>query len=182
MLKKQKMLCHCLFCVALGVCLICCISCGVKKSVTTDQGYAVPTDSAYRKAVIHHFEADQNLIKKHPNADVLCENATFQELLQIGTIPMIVKTASSSSLREPDTIILKVRLTYVLETKQLHGKMKTGPAIMTAQVRLIDASTGKTVHEKHIALADQPAIKSTEDPSELGKLIARHVSQVVQIK
>lgn len=180
-LGKQKIFCHCFLILILSIGLLSFIACTVNKIISTYPHDATPTESAYRKAVIHPFEADQDLIKNHPNAGVLCENATFHELLKIGAIPMIVKTASTS-LREMDTIIVKVRLTSVSETKQIHGKTKTGPAKLTAQVRLIDASNGRTVHDKNISLADQSSIKSTGDAPELGKLIARYISQIVRSK
>jgi len=182
MFRKQKSFCRCLVFLPISLCLLSLTACGLNKIIPADHKDAAPTANAYRKAVIHSFEADQNLLNKHPNAAILCENATFQELLKIGTIPMIVKTASSSALRESDTIIIKVRLTSAREIKQIPGKTKASPAFMTAHVRLIDASTGKTVHDQYVSLANQPSIKSTEEPSELGKLIALHVSRVIQSK
>lgn len=179
MFRKQKSFFRCLIFLAISLCLISLSGCVVKKIITDPEDKNLRT-GAYRKAVIHQYEADQNLTQKHPHAAVLCENATFQELLRIGTIPMIVKTSSSASLRESDTIVIKVRLTYIRETTQTRGKTKTGPAVMTAQVRLIDASTGTTVHDQYISIANQPSVKSTEDPSELGKLIAMHISRIIQ--
>lgn len=163
----------------IGTCLLSLAGCGIKK-IIKDQEDKNLTAGAYRKAVIHQYEADQSLTQRHPNAAALCENATFQELLRIGTVPMIVKTSSSASLRESGTMIIKVLLTYRREIKQVRGKAKSGFAVMAAHVRLIDASTGKTVHEQYLSLADQPSIKSAEDPSELGKLIALHVRRVIQ--
>jgi hypothetical protein len=185
MLKNQKALYPYLVFLMISVCLFFLISCGGKKTLTSDQDQASQndtlTENTYRKVIIQNFEADQNLIKRHPNAAVLCKEATFQELLKIGTIPMIVKTVSAS-LRETNTIIIKVHLAYLSETQQIRGQTKTGPAKMTAQLRLIDASNGKAVHEKNLSIADQPSIKSTSNASELGKLIARHVSKVVRSK
>jgi hypothetical protein len=185
MFKNQKALYPYLVFLMISVCLFSLISCGAKKTLTSDQDQALQndtlTENTYRKVIIQNFEADQNLIKRHPNAAVLCKEATFQELLKIGTIPMIVKTVSAS-LRETNTIIIKVHLAYLSETQQIRGQTKTGPAKMTAQLRLIDASNGKAVHEKNLSLADQPSIKSTSNASELGKLIARHVSKVVRSK
>jgi len=185
MLKNKKTLYSYLIFLMISVCLLSLISCGVKKTATFNQDQVSQndtlTENTYHKVIIQNFEADQNLVKRHPNAAVLCKEATFQELLKIGTMPVIVKTVSAS-LREVDTIIIKVHLTYPRETQQIRGQTKTGPAKMTAQLRLIDASNGKTVHEKNLSLADQPSIKTTSNASELGKLIARHVSKVVRSK
>lgn len=185
MLKNQKALYSYLAFLMISVCLFSLISCSVKKTLTSDQDQAsqndILTENTYRKVIVQNFEADQNLVKRHPNAAVLCKEATFQELLKIGTIPMIVKTASAS-LRETNTIIIKVHLAYISETQQIRGQTRTGPAKMTAQLRLIDASNGKAVHEKNLSLADQPSVKTTSNASELGKLIAQHVSKVVRIK
>ncbi|MCK7477567.1 MAG: hypothetical protein M0C28_08860 [Candidatus Moduliflexus flocculans] len=100
MLKNQKALYPYLVFLMISVCLFSLISCGAKKTLTSDQDQASQndtlTENTYRKVIIQNFEADQNLIKRHPNAAVLCKEATFQELLKIGTIPMIVKTVSAS--------------------------------------------------------------------------------------
>ncbi|MEE9911227.1 MAG: hypothetical protein K4571_05840 [Deltaproteobacteria bacterium] len=182
MLKKQKVISHLLF-LWIGICLLSCVSGGGKKTVAMDREQtpreALLKESIYRKAVIHHFLADENLSRKYPDAAALCENTAFHELLRIGSIPMIVKTASSS-LQEADTIIVKVRLAFVREPRLDRDKAKAGLAKMTAMVRLIDASTGKTIHEKNISLTDQPAVSSTDQSSQLGIQIARHISQVVR--
>ena len=180
--KKQNTIYPYLVFLMISACLSASAACGVKNPVSPDQGQTPHgvqlMDNTYRKVVISNFEADQDLIRTYPNAAILCQEAAFQELMKIGTIPMIVKTASTFT-REANTIIVKVHLLYRREKQQIQGKSKTGPEKITAQLRLIDASNGKTVHENNITFSGQTSNKSGADTSELGKLIARHVSHVI---
>lgn len=182
MLKKQNTIYPHLVRLMIIACLSASTACGVKNPVTPDQDQtphgAQLMDNTYRKVVISNFEADQDVIRTHPNAAILCQEAAFQELMKIGKIPMIVKTASTFT-RETNTIIMKVNLRYRREKQQLQGKSKTGPEKITAQLRLIDASNGKTVHEYTISFSGKTSNKSGADIAELGKLIARHVSHVI---
>lgn len=181
-LKKQNTIYPYLICLMIIACLSASTACGGKNPVSPDQGQtphgAQLMDNTYRKIVIHNFEADQDVIRTHPNTATLCQEAAFRELMKIGTIPMIVKTASTFT-QETNTIIMKVHLRYRREKQQLQSKSKTVPEKITAQLRLIDASNGKTVHENNITLSGQTSNKSGADTSELGKLIARYVSHVM---
>jgi hypothetical protein len=62
------------------------------------------------------------------------------------------------------------------------GATKTGSAKLTAHVRSINASTGKTVHEKNISLADQQAMSFPGDAPGPGRPITRHVRRVIRSK
>lgn len=182
MFEKFDIFFRCFIFAVVSACLFLATGCGINKIIPTDQKGKVPMASAYRKAVIHQFEADQALAQKNPHAAGLCENATFQELLQIGTFPIIVKTSSSASLREAGTIVIKVRLAYIRETKQTRLKTKVVYEIMAAQVRLIDAATGETIHDQYVSLTDPPSTKASGNAAELGKWIARHINRVVENK
>ncbi len=124
---------------------------------------------------------------------MICENAAFEELLQTGYFTMIVKASSAASVREQATVIVKVRLVYGDTLRQGSVKKKTPAEAIIAEVRLIDASTGKTFHDEYVdastgktfhdeyvAAADSKS--SVFNPAELGKLVARHICRTVEKK
>ena len=83
--------------VLLCACLLWTAGCSVKKTLTT-----LPddrTEGVFQKAVIHGFDADRDVAEAIPSAATLCENAAFEELLQIGSFAMIVKASSPASVR-----------------------------------------------------------------------------------
>ena len=166
------------------ICLLSFSSCGRQKlTFIPDQGKTPqkdsPTENVYRKIILHNFDVDNTLSQNHPTIGAFCESATLRELLNIGTAPMIVKTAPKS-LREMDTIIVKVRLSSLRESQQIRGKTMASQEKMTAHVRLLDASTGKTIHEKEISLPGRTSGPSDADASELGLMIARHINRIVR--
>lgn len=179
MVKKQSVFYLYLVFLIMIICSVSFMSCGKKQSVIIDQDNVpkknIPRENTYRKIVIQNFEADNILIQNRPDALALCENATLSELLKISSVPMIVKTAPKS-IKEMNTIVVKVYLTFL----SVRGKSQNIGNKITAQLRLIDASTGKTVHEKYISLADPSASASPGIYTELGKSVARHVEKFVR--
>jgi hypothetical protein len=175
--ELQKIL-HCLILMSLCTCMLLATGCSVKKTVSIGEREDLPPAGAFHKAVIHKFEADEKLARRHPRAAMLCENAAFEELLQTGYFTMIVKASSVASVREQATVIVKVRLAYWGDTLHQEGaKKKTVAEAIMAEVRLIDASTGKTFHDEYVAAADSKSCVS--NPAELGKLVARHICRTV---
>lgn len=162
----------------LCTCLLWTTSCSVKKTLTTLPDER--TEGAFQKAVIHGFDADRDVAEAIPSAAALCENAAIEELLQIGFFTMIVKASSPASVREPATVIVKVRLTYGDTINRGHTKAKTGTQNIAAEVRLIDAANGKTFHSEYVPADAAGSSSSAGNPARLGKLVARHICQVVQ--
>lgn len=177
--KLQKIF-HCLILMSLCTCMLLAAGCSVKKTVSIGEREDLPPAGAFHKAVIHKFEADEDLARTHPRAAMLCENAAFEELLQTGYFTMIVKASSAASVREQATVIVKVRLVYGDTLRQGSVKKKTPAEAIIAEVRLIDASTGKTFHDEYVAAADSKS--SVFNPAELGKLVARHICRTVEKK
>lgn len=164
--------------VLLCACLLWTAGCSVKKTLTT-----LPddrTEGVFQKAVIHGFDADRDVAEAIPSAATLCENAAFEELLQIGSFAMIVKASSPASVREPATVIVKVRLTYSDTISRVRTKAKTGTQMIVAEVRLIDAANGKAFHSEFVPARGVRSSSLPGNPAELGKMIARHICQVVQ--
>jgi len=176
--NNYKNLFRCVIPALLCICLLWAAGCTVRQILPT--GADDRTTGAFQKAVIHKFDADRDVDEAFPSAATLCENAAFEELLQIGFFPMIVKASSPASVREPATVIVKVRLTYRDAISQSRAKAKTGTQNIVAEVRLIDAANGKAFHSEFVPARGVRSSSLPGNPAELGKMIARHICQVVQ--
>ncbi len=155
-------------------------SCGVKKTLR-QEGDKTADDVrvSYRKIILNSFETEEVLSKSSPGIAVVCENAALQELLDIGTAPMIVKT-SSRSFKEEDALIVRVRLVMTRITLKTRSKTPQHITKLTAQVRLLNGSTGKTLSEENIFVTDQPKNTDAENPKELGISVARHIDKFIR--
>jgi hypothetical protein len=154
-------------------------SCGVKRDVRDKGILPDGVEVSYRKIILNAFEAEESLSKSSPGIAAICENAVLQELLDIGTAPMIMKT-SARLLKEENTLIVRVRLAMThaapkTSTKSLQQKTK-----LTAQVRLLDASTGKTLSEENIFATDSAKNAAAGNPKELGISVARHIDRFIR--
>ena len=134
-----------------------------------------PLANAYHKLIIHDFESDNHLEKVSIHAVAACESATLNELLEIGAIHQIEKS-KSRTLRQESTLILKVYLTVDV----------TSPKNLSADIRLIDATTGRSVRIKRLSTADRSTGKTRTNPSKalsvptaLGEMIAQYVSETM---
>ena len=177
MKNNYKNLFRCVIPALLCICLLWAAGCTVRQILPT--GADDRTTGAFQKAVIHKFDADRDVDEAFPSAATLCENAAFEELLQIGFFPMIVKASSPASVREPATVIVKVRLTYRDAISHSRTKAKTGTQNIVAEVRLIDAANGKTFHSEYVPADDTGSSSLAGNPAGLGKLVARHICRVV---
>jgi hypothetical protein len=160
------------------VCLFLLFSCTgtrIVKYEDVDVRKEGPLANAYHKLIIHDFESDHNLEKISTHAVAACESATLNELLEIGAIHQIEKS-KSRTLRQDNALILK---TYITADG-------AGPTNLSADVRLIDAATGRTVRVKHLSTAGRPTGKTRTSPvkgqsvsTKLGQMIAQYVSETM---
>jgi hypothetical protein len=155
-------------------------SCSIKK-ILPPEGDKTRDDisTAYRKIILNSFETQEGLSKSSPDIAAVCENAALQELLNISSAPMIVR-APSRSIKEEDTLIVRVRLAMTHVTLKTHSKTPLHKTKLTAWVRLIDASTGKTLSEENIFTADHTIIPDTDHPKHLGIAVARHIDKFIR--
>ena len=182
---------------AMIILILCCIvvitSCGKPKTLKPDEDslwkQSAPLEKIYKKIIIQKFEIDQDLEKDLPEAALICESSVMNELLKKDVTSQIEKSRLSMS-REAGALIVKARIT----TLRLTGNIARGPAAaasgnaeMAADVKLIDAETGKTLRKKNLSTADQPTSPSSSAagsdralPSELGKMIAEYVNDAVR--
>lgn len=158
---------------ATAVCAGLLLSCSALKTVSIEPPEG-SLEGFYQKLVIQHFEMDPHLEKNRPDTATACESATLYEMLEIGTIPQIEK-AGNRSLRQSHTLILKAYL----------RPAGSGQAL-SADIRLIDAYTGKTVRTTTLPQTSAQKIKSgskrasgVDNPASLGIAIARYVSAVI---
>ncbi|HQK99986.1 MAG TPA: hypothetical protein PK090_04390 [Smithellaceae bacterium] len=153
--------------------MIALLSCTALKTVGIDEP-EIALDGVYRKVIIQRFDLDPQLAKTHPEAAAQCENAALQEMMNIGAVPQIEK-AGDATLRQRYAVVLKA---------YLRGG-QSGPAF-SADVRLIDAYTGKTLRQATLpgdsmsAAGPRPKRKTADvSAQELGVLIGEYVSTAV---
>lgn len=155
-------------------------SCSIKKVLPPEEDKTREDISvAYRKIILNSFETEEGLFKSSPDIAAICENAALHELLNIGTAPMIVKS-SSRSVKEQDTLIVRVRLAMTRVTQKTHSITPSHKTRLTAWVRLIDASTGKALSEENIFTADHTIISDADRPTQLGISVARHIDKFIR--
>ncbi|MFO7570858.1 MAG: hypothetical protein R6W75_13800 [Smithellaceae bacterium] len=162
-----------------GLCVCLLLSCTPFRMVKFDTPEDITKDgplrASYVKLIIHDFDSDPDIEKKDPGTAASCGAATLNELLTIGAIAQIEK-AKSRTLRQESALILKA---YITEGK-------TPKKDLSADIRLIDAFTGKTVRTKYLSTADRPPGKAqAKDKAtqsicdELGQMIARYISETM---
>ncbi len=135
---------------------------------------------AYFKLILNTFETDGHVARSYPSASTYCENAALRELLDIGATPMIIKSSSKTLKKQDDTLLVRVRLVMTHSTLKPRGSTAKRRTKLAAQVRLIDASTGKPVNETTL-FAPDPGKKSIKRSSrELGIAVARHIDQFMR--
>lgn len=154
-------------------CLMMLTSCDARKVHIIERGQQPETRAAsYQKINLNHFDAEERLAASSPGIAAACEDAVLRELMKIGSAPMIFKSAGS--LKQDNTLIVRVRLFLT------DAKAQRQPSPLTAHVRLIDASTGKTVNEENIAAPAPPKTSAPGTPGELGIAVARHIDKFMQ--
>jgi hypothetical protein len=146
-------------------------------------------EDTYNKIIIHRFEIEQYLEKIYPGAAAACENSAMDELLKIGSVPVIEK-ARSKSIREDHTVIVKARVTtlrIIHNTKQISGKASSRNSEMAVNLQLIDAATGRVLREKSLSSTQLTSPAAEENVSsqhtlsaELGIMIARFITSVIR--
>ena len=169
------------------------LSCSKTTSVRTSGQDALKSDKqledTYNKIIVHRFEIENLLEKNYPDAAAACENSTMDELLKIGSIPIIEK-ARSKSIREDHTLIVKARVTalrIIHNPKQVSGKASARNSEMTVNLQLIDAATGRVLREKSLSSTHHASAATEENGSfhytlstDLGVMIARFITSVVR--
>ena len=128
--------------------------------------------AAFQKIIFNAFESEDRLSSVRPGIATACEEAALNELMKIGSAPMIYKT-TSGLVKQENSLIVRVHLRFA------ESKTDRQPSKIIAYVRLIEASTGKTLNEENIAAP--PAKKSSkENPKDLGVAIARHIDKFIR--
>ncbi len=143
----------------------------------------VPLEKIYKKIIIQKFEIDQDLEKDFPDAIVICESTAMNDLLKKNVAPKIEKARLSTS-HEAVALIVRTRITTLkLASNSARGLSGAfvGNSEMTANVKLIDAETRKTIREKRLStdkLSDSSSDSSM--PYDLGKMIAEYIAETVR--
>jgi hypothetical protein len=174
-------------------CIIITISCGKSKTVKFDEEAAwkkdMPLEKVYKKIIIQRFEIAQDLEKDLPDAIVICESAAMNELLKKNAVSKVEKSRLSTS-REAGTLIVKARITTLrLASSSARGLggAYVGNSEMAADIKLIDAETGRTLRKKNLSTANNTYASSSTNvssdrtiPSDLGKMIAEYIAEAVR--
>ena len=162
-----------LLCGLIAAATIISLSCTALKTISVEEP-EITLEGAYRKVIIQRFELDPQLAKTHPEAATQCESAALQEMMSIGAIGQIEK-AGAGTLRQRYAVLLKA---YVRGDVSGSG--------FAADIRLIDAYTGKTMRQT--TLPDRSALKTGSgskvkaadaSAASLGALIGRYTSTAV---
>ncbi len=175
------------------ICIIITISCGKLKTVKLDEEVAwkkdIPLQKVYKKIILQKFEIDQDLEKDLPDAAVNCESTAMNELLKKDVASKIEKSRLSTS-RESSALIVKTRITTLrLASSSARGLggAYVGNSEMAADIKLIDAETGKTLRKKNLSSANNTYASSSTNvssdrtmPSDLGKMIAEYIAEAVR--
>ena len=172
-----------IFCIFIATCFfgLCCLSCHISPTVQPgDSGYQtdLPLDKQYKKIILFKFEADSFLEKKYPEAVALCENSAMAELLKKSSVSRIEKSGSGS-FRGAGAILVMVYIT----SARRGGK--TGGGELTADLKLMDAETGKIVRTNKLSTTKNTAAGKHKDsgngfPAELGQIIAEYLAYVIR--
>lgn len=157
------------------------LSCGKFLTIEPiDEKYA-PLDKVYKKIIVQKFEVDQDLEKEFPEAVITCESMTMNELLKKNAAPIIEKARLSTS-KDATALIVKTRITTIKmsssSSRGLSGD-HVGKSEMAAEVRLIDASTRKTLRKESLTtdnLSPSTPLSERAVPAELGKMIGEFIS------
>lgn len=157
------------------------LSCGKLITIEpVDEKYE-PLGKVYKKIILQKFEVAQDLEKEFPDAVITCESMTMNELLKKNAAPIIEKARLSTS-KDATAIIVKTRITSIKmassSARGLSGD-HVGKSEMAAEVRLIDASTRKTLRKESLSTDNlSPATPLSERtvPAELGKMIGEFIS------
>jgi len=174
-------------------CLFITISCEKSKTVRFDEEAAwkkdMPLEKTYKKIIIQKFEIDQDLEKDLPDAAVTCESTAMNELLKKDVTSKIEKSRLSTS-REAGALIVKTRITILkLASSSARGLggAYVGNSEMSADIKLIDAQTGRTLRKKNLSTSNNssaPSATGTNSdrtmPSDLGKMIADYIAEAVR--
>lgn len=173
-------------------CIIITVSCGKSKTIKLDKEAAWKKDAllekVYKKIIIQRFEIDQDLEKDLPDAAVICESTVMNELLKKDVTSQIEKSRLSTS-REAGALIVKARITILkLASSSAHGLggAYVGNSEMAADIKLIDAETGRTLRKKNLSTSNNSYTSSATGtgsdrimPSDLGKMIAEYIAESV---
>ncbi len=192
MIKKTKNHNKIFLFILILICIILAISCAKTKTVKPDEEAAwtrnAPLEKAYKKIIIQKFEIDQDLEKDLPDAAVTCESTAMNELLKKDITSKIEKSRLSTS-REAGAIIVKARITILkLASSSARGLggAYAGNSEMAANIKLIDAETGRTLRKKNLSTANNTYASSSTTvssdqtmPSDLGKMIAEYIAEAV---
>jgi hypothetical protein len=174
-------------------CIIITISCGKSKTVKLDEEVAwkkdMPLEKVYKKIIIQKFEIDQDLEKDLPDAAVACESTAMNELLKKEVTSKIEKSRLSTS-REAGALIVKARITTLkLASGSARGLggAHVSNSEMAADIKLIDAETGRTLRKKNLSTSNNSYASSATGtssdrtmPSDLGKMIAEYITEAVR--
>ncbi|MGD0022656.1 MAG: hypothetical protein ABSC54_10180 [Smithellaceae bacterium] len=193
MSKKTKNHNKILLFILVLICIIITISCGKSKTMKLDKetawGKNAPLEKVYKKIIIQRFEIDQDLEKDLPDAAVTCESTVMNELLKKDVTSKIEKSRLSTS-REANALIVKAHITTLkLAGNSAHGigGEDTGKSEMTADIKLIDAETGRTLRKKNISTSNDSSSSSSTIvsadstmPSDLGRMIAEYIAESVR--
>ncbi len=174
-------------------CIIITTACGKSKTVKLDEEATWKKDAllekVYKKIIIQRFEIDQDLEKDLPDAAVTCESTVMNELLKKDVTSKIEKSRLSTS-REAGALIVKARITILkLASSSARGLggAYVGNSEMAADIKLIDAETRRTLRKKNLSTANNTYASSSTTvssdrtmPSDLGKMIAEYIAEVVR--
>ena len=175
--------------------LIFTISCSSSRAIQSSEESIIkqdgPLEKKYRKIIIQKFEIDPQWEKDYPDAIIACESTAINELLRKSSILQIEKTRFVSS-REAGALIIKTRIsTLRIVSSSTSGRSNAfaGSSEMAVDLKLIDAATGQTIREKNISTANNTSAARATGvssdralPSDLGRMIAAYINEVVSSK
>jgi hypothetical protein len=154
---------------------------------------ATPTlEAAYRSLVVYEIETKPELKRDYEQALGECRSTLMTSLLEKNKFDRVEPAKPGATYGEIPTLIVKIYLTDMRiagSTARFWGGAFAGSSFMNMNMKLVDAATGKVLREEYFNSANNAwaaaftfGASDRSLPSDMGKIMAEYIAQVVPAK
>ena len=167
------------------------------ESAETSQKAAVETaletalEKRYDVILFQKFIADPTVETDYPGAVGECEKNAISELQTINVFRKVSK-AEEGAMYDQQTLLVQPKLLtlrIVTGAARFWAGALAGMSNMIVEIKMIDAASGKIVHEKVLSTANNPfaaawTMGSSDRtlPGDMGKIISEYIVSIMPVK
>jgi len=145
-----------------------------------------PLGKKYDRIVFQKFEYDPQIEVDYPGAVAECEKSALEAVISKKIFASAVR--ETTGVKDGGALLVKAKVTnlrIVSKAARMWGGAFAGSSEMGLQMKLIDASTGGVVREKHLSTNNNPwaaawtgGSSDKSLPSDLGMMVAEYLGSI----